>query len=212
MIAARVGGFFRAAIERMNGTELEAQCASVVGWLLATGARPSTHDVIAVCRARTGHAPAYGTVARVLAMLRAAGVASWTTAYVRRFHGDRPNDGAPVPVRQLGAYRRARTGKHASGSFLLPVRNLALVGFAATIAAGGIAASRAASIDSELNRLASRVRVARADSPAPSTRSVETRPSLSIESAPRAASPLDEAESAEVPASLLAWFSRSSGG
>lgn len=194
-MSARVGGFFAALVVRMKGTELERETADAIGSLLAEGRAPSTSDVRKIVKARTGRQPAYGTVDRVLRILRGIGVLTWTKAHVRRWHGDRPSDeiGGPTPVRQATAYRRTKTGRYATGSFLLPVRNLALVGWAATLAAGGVA-SRAESIDSDARaRLGSRVEEPRADSPVPEKSAHEKRLSLSIESAPRAEEPIADA-------------------
>lgn len=167
-------------------TELERETADAIGSELAAGRVPSTSDVRKIVKARTGRAPAYGTVARVLTRLRALGVLNWTTAYVRRWHaanGTHEEIGGPIPVRQANAYRRTHTGRYASGSFRLPVRNLALVGWVLFAAAG--VASRAELIDSDARaRLGSRIEPARGDSPVPEKKKLDTAPSLSIQSAP----------------------------
>lgn len=182
---ARIAGYAAAAIGRMNGTELEASVAAVVGWLLATSETfPSSADIMKAHEARTGRLPAYGTVARVVTMLRAAGVTSWQTAHVRRFHGDTVPEGAIVPVRQADddaspVFRRRR--------YLLPVRRQTLVGFAETVANGGVAPVADSIVSDARRRLGSRVEPAREDPPPPLVSEKSgTRLSPSIESAPSA--------------------------
>lgn len=203
MSAARVAGYFAAAIGRMQGTELECSTAGVVGWLLATNdAPPSTEDIRAACLARMGHRPASGTVARVLVMLRSAGVLTYRTAHVRRFHGDTVPEGAIVPIRQ--ANHAAKCPAFRTRRYLLPVRALAVVGFALTIVSGGVAPAADSMVSDARATLGSRVRPARPDPVSPPEKvEMGTRVSLSVESAPRADATKDAGRSAY--AILGAW-------
>lgn len=192
--AARISGFYAAQLATAGGTQLECDVARVIGSLLAIGALPSNADIQAVCVARgirgaewcASEGPAYGTVARVLSILRAIGVLGWELAHVRRWHGDQVRPGAPVPVRQ------------ADGTYKLPKRRLGIVGWAATLLCGGIAPRADSIVSDARTRLGSRVDQARPAAPRSPEPESEPRSTPSIESAPGAAPDAPESGTEEL--------------
>lgn len=133
--AARVGGFYAQAVARAGGTSLQCAIARVVGQLVGLGDQGdgvyvSTSAIEDACFARGARsvsyageerAPAYGTVADVLRILRGIGVLTWDRAYNSRWHGPENADGWIRVELRDGEYR-------------YPPRRLSLVGAAETIA------------------------------------------------------------------------------
>lgn len=105
-------------------TPLMESVAGVVGELFDAGALPTVHAIREACFARGVESPthgangrvSYGTVDRVLRVLRRAGALQWASAYVRRWHfADTPEPGQPRPAFD-----------HAKNVWRLPARILAL--------------------------------------------------------------------------------------
>lgn len=145
--AARLSAFYGATARRAGASEHFARVCEVIGAALATRKSYSSTALRTLCRDRGvtsrwhDGAPGYGTIAAALDFLARAGLLSWSKAHVCRWHG--PND-----------WKMPRAVKHKDG-WRIPVRNLAAVGYAASlIAFAGLAdACRAEPIDTNGNRL-----------------------------------------------------------
>lgn len=133
--AARVGGFYAQLVARAGGTSLQCAIARVVGQLVGLGDQGEgvyvsnaaieqacfDRGARSVSYAGDERAPAYGTVADVLTILRSIGVLTWDRAYSSRWHGPENADG------WIRAELRPEGWRY-------PPRRLSLVGHAEAIA------------------------------------------------------------------------------
>jgi len=201
--AARLGGYFAAAVARAKGTELEIAIARVIGATLATdrgtGVYVSTEQLQARCLAYGAastawygtepHAPAYGTVVGVLEMLGRIGVLAWGKAHVHRWCSRPLFKGAKSP-RCACEWEPIRPRRHASGTWRLPARCLRVVGWAQSMlhawrCSPCAPAPRADSIDTAERQRPSETEFVPLKSGTPSPREHSTT-APSIEAAPTA--------------------------